>query len=87
MAVAGGWTVTGTPTLSLNSGGTATYTSGSGTNSLVFTYTVGAGESAANLAITSINLASGTIKDSYGNAAVLTGPLTAFSGLSINSGT
>jgi hypothetical protein len=86
MAVAGGWTVTGTPTLTLSDGGTAVYTSGSGTNSLVFTYTVGSLDSAANLAITSINLAGGTIKDSYGNAAVLSGPLTTFAGLSVNDG-
>jgi hypothetical protein len=80
------WTVTGTPTLTLNSGGTAVYTGGTGTNSLVFAYKVGPGDIAANLAITSINLAGGTIKDSYGNAAVLTGPLTTFTGLSINGG-
>lgn len=36
-------TVTGTPTLALNSGGIAAYTSGSGTSTLTFTYTVGAG--------------------------------------------
>ena len=33
-------TVTGTPTLSLNDGGTATYTGGSGTGALTFSYTV-----------------------------------------------
>ena len=33
-------TVTGTPTLALNDGGTATYTGGSGTNALTFSYTV-----------------------------------------------
>ena len=38
-------TVTGgTPTLTLNDGGTATYTGGSGTNALTFSYTVGAGQ-------------------------------------------
>ena len=31
----------GTPTLTLNDGGTATYTGGSGTNALTFSYTVG----------------------------------------------
>jgi hypothetical protein len=35
----------GTPTLTLNDGGTATYTRGSGTNSLTFSYTVAAGQS------------------------------------------
>ena len=38
--------VTGTPQLALNSGGTATYSSGSGTSTLTFTYTVAAGQSA-----------------------------------------
>ena len=37
-------TVTGTPTLTLNDGGTATYTGGSGTNALTFSYTVAAGQ-------------------------------------------
>ena len=32
----------GTPTLTLNDGGTATYASGSGTKALVFSYTVAA---------------------------------------------
>ena len=31
----------GTPTLTLNDGGTATYTGGSGSNALTFSYTVG----------------------------------------------
>ena len=34
--------VNGTPTLSLNDGGTATYSGGSGTSALTFSYTVGA---------------------------------------------
>ena len=78
------WTVTGTPTISLSSGGTAYYTSGSGSNSLVFTYTVGAGQTASNLAVTSINLAAGTINDSVGNASNVSGPLTTFTGLNVN---
>jgi subtilase family serine protease len=68
-------TVTGTPRLSLNSGGTASYTSGSGTSTLVFTYTVAAGENSSQLDYTSttaLSLNGGTIKDSAGNAAVLT---------------
>ena len=32
------------PTLTLNDGGTATYTGGSGTNALTFSYTVAAGQ-------------------------------------------
>jgi parallel beta-helix repeat protein len=66
-------TVTGgKPTLTLNDGGTATYASGSGTNALTFTYTVAAGQNAASLAATAVNLPTGvTIKDSAGSAASL----------------
>ena len=61
----------GTPTLTLNDGGTATYTSGSGTNALTFSYTVGAGQNTAALAATAVNLNSATITDGAGNAANL----------------
>src|SRR5262249_49143892 len=40
----------GTPTLALNDGGTATYSSGSGSNALVFSYTVAAGQNTADVA-------------------------------------
>jgi len=39
----------GTPTLSLSGGGSARYTSGSGGTTLVFSYTVGAGQNSADL--------------------------------------
>ena len=42
----------GTPTLTLNDGGTATYTGGSGSNALTFSYTVAAGQNTAALAAT-----------------------------------
>ncbi len=62
----------GTPTLTLNDGGTATYASGSGSNTLTFNTTVAAGQNAASLAATAVNLPSGvTIKDGAGNAANL----------------
>lgn len=64
----------GNPTLSLNSGGTAVYSIGSGTKTLRFNYLVKAGENAANLDVTSINLSGSTIKDSFGNDANLTLP-------------
>ena len=66
-------TVTGTPTLTLNDGGTATYTGGSGSSALSFSYTVAAGDSTvAALAITQANLPNGaTITDGAGNAANL----------------
>ena len=51
MTVAGG-----TPTLTLNDGGTATYVGGSGTNALTFSYTVAAGQNTAALAATAVNL-------------------------------
>ena len=66
MTVAGG-----TPTLTLNDGGTATYSGGSGTNALTFSYTVGAGQNTAALAATAVNLNSATITDGAGNAANL----------------
>ena len=71
MTVAGG-----TPTLTLNDGGTATYTGGSGTNALTFSYTVGAGQNTADLAVTAVNLGTATVKDGAGNAANLTGAVT-----------
>ena len=65
-------TVTGgTPTLTLNDGGTATYTGGSGSNALIFSYTVGAGQNTAALAATAVNLNSATVTDGAGNAANL----------------
>ena len=52
-----GWSkpvvVTGTPQLALNSGGTASYSSGSGTSTLTFTYTVAAGQNSPKLDYTS----------------------------------
>ena len=66
MKVAGG-----TPTLTLNDGGTATYTSGSGTNALTFSYTVAAGQNTADLAATAVNLNGATITDGAGNTAKL----------------
>ena len=59
----------GTPTLTLNDGGTATYTSGSGIGALTFSYTVGAGQNTATLKATAVNLNSATITDGAGNAA------------------
>ncbi len=79
-------TVTGTPTLTFNDGGTATYVGGSGTNALAFSYTVGASDgSVSALAITQVNLPGGaTIKDGSGNAADLTNALTTFWNLAID---
>ena len=71
-------TVTGTPRLTLETGSVdraIEYSSGSGTNSLTFTYTVQAGDTTADLdyvATTSLALTGGSIKDGSGNDAVLT---------------
>ena len=67
-------TVTGTPQLSLNSGGTASYSSGSGTSTLTFTYTVGAGEGSTHLDYTSPNalfLNGANITEASSNPATL----------------
>ena len=53
----------GTPTLTLNDGGSASYVSGPGTNALTFSYTVGAGQNTAGLTATTVNLNSATIAD------------------------
>ena len=69
--------VTGTPLLSLNSGGTASYVSGSGTATLSFLYTVAAGQNSSHLDATStsaLTLNGGTIIDGSGTAANLTLP-------------
>ena len=71
-------TTNGTPTLELETGSTdrtATYASGSGTNTLAFTYTVQSGDTSSDLDFTStsaLSLNSGTIKDAVGNDATLT---------------
>ena len=67
-------TVTGTPVIALNSGGTASYASGSGTSTLTFNYVVGSGQSAADLdytTTTALSLAGGTIRDAAANNASL----------------
>ena len=76
-------TVTGTPQLTLDTGANdavVNYTSGSGTTTLTFTYTVVAGHITPDLnyaATTSLVLNGGTMKDTTGNDAILTLPATA----------
>ncbi|WP_156528463.1 Ig-like domain-containing protein, partial [Bradyrhizobium stylosanthis] len=71
-------TVTGTPQLALNIGGTAvqaSYSSGSGTGALVFTYTILAGQTDSNgisIDTNALSLNGGTIKDAAGNNATIT---------------
>jgi hypothetical protein len=75
--------VTGAPTLTLNVGGVsraATYTGGSGSTTLTFSYTVQGTDADANgisIAANSLALNGGTIRDAAGNAAVITHSLVA----------
>ena len=56
---------TGTPALTLNDGGTATYAGGNGTTALTFSYTVASEENTSDLTVTGYT---GTIADIAGNA-------------------
>jgi hypothetical protein len=73
-------TVTGNPTLLLQTGDTqrsAIYSEGSGSPILSFTYTVQAGDTSADLDVastTALQLNGGTIKDGFGDNATLTLP-------------
>jgi hypothetical protein len=81
-------TTGGTPTLALNSSGTASaaYASGSGTNSLTFIYTVAVGDSSPDLdyaSTSALSLNGGTIRDASASAAALTLPAPASAGDSL----
>lgn len=74
-------TLGSTPQLLLNNGAVASYTSGSGTSSLTFSYTVAGTDTAtSNLAVTGF---SGSAIDIFGNAANLSGANVTFTGLAI----
>jgi Tol biopolymer transport system component len=66
----------GIPILKLNDGGKASYTTGSGTSALTFTYAVAAGQNTPDLAVTGITLNGATIRDGAGNDAALSGAVT-----------
>jgi hypothetical protein len=74
-------TSAGMPTLALNDGGAATYTGGSGSNSLIFSYTVAAGQNTSDLTVTAFNLNGATVRDAAGNNANLAGAVTNPSGI------
>ena len=78
-------TVTGIPVLTLNDGGTAIYSSGSGSNALIFKYTVANGQNTSALAVTGNNLNGSTINitDSAGAQVDLLGANVSFAGLKI----
>jgi len=71
-------TTNGTPTLTLETGTSdraVSYSSGSGSDTLIFAYTVQSGDTSADLdykGTTSLALNNGTIKDLAGNTATLT---------------
>ena len=78
----------GTPTLALNDGGVASYTGGSGTDTLTFTYTVGVNDqSVPALAVTGLSPNGAAIADAAGNSANLSGAAATFTGLQIGTGT
>lgn len=65
--------VTGTPELTLSSGGKALYVSGSTTRALTFNYVVGAGENTARLdeaSVTALTVPGGSIKNRFGQGNV-----------------
>ncbi|UOF02448.1 Calx-beta domain-containing protein [Bdellovibrio reynosensis] len=70
----------GSPQLLIETGSTdqiATYVSGSGSNTLIFNYTVQAGDNSSDLdyeSANSLSLNGSTIKDSFGNDMILTLP-------------
>jgi hypothetical protein len=65
-------TVSGAPTLTLNDGGVAVYSGGSGSSVLTFTYLVlPTNTSVSSLTVTTVNLNGGSIQDASGNAANL----------------
>jgi hypothetical protein len=76
-------TTGGTPTITLETGASdqsVSYSSGSGSTTIIFNYTVQAGDTSSDLnyvATNSLALNSGTIKDSAGNNATLTLPALA----------
>ena len=63
----------GTPTLVLNDGGVATYTGGSGSNALAFSYTVAAGQNTADLTVTDLHLNGATVASAPATVTVGSG--------------
>ncbi len=75
----------GASSLTLNDGGTAAYDAARSTpTSLVFDYTVLAGQSTPALAVTGLNEDGATIQDAAGDNANFTGALTTLDGLAVN---
>ena len=66
----------GMPMLALNDGGAATYTGGSGSNSLIFSLRLRLAKNTSDLTVTAFNLNGATVRDAQGNDANLAGFLT-----------
>jgi len=82
--------VKGTPTLNLNDGGTASYKaalSNTAAGTLVFNYTVKAGQDISNLQITGVNTdaVGASIKDAAGHSADFANALVSSTGLQIDT--
>ena len=65
----------GSPAMTLNDGGSASYIGGSGSNALTFSYTVQAGQNTSDLIVSAISLNGATIQDGAGNNADLSGAI------------
>jgi len=80
--------LTSRPALALNDDGAAVYDpSHSTSTSLVFDYTVAAGQFTSTLAVTGVNLNGATVTDIAGNSANLTGADISFPALSVDATT
>ena len=77
--------VTGTPKLLLNDGGSASYVSGSNTATLTFKYAVAPGQNIADLKVTSASLNGGSVTNSGGRTADLSGVTSADLGIVIDT--
>ena len=79
--------MSGAPALTLSDGGTAIYASGSGTNTLNFSYTVSASDvSTSALAVTGVQLPTGaSITDGSGNPAILVGASHTFNNIVVDT--
>jgi AraC-like DNA-binding protein len=76
----------GTPALTLDDGGIATYSAGSGSSLLTFTYQVAGGDSSvASLAVTGIDLNGAAVKDGTGDATDFTNLPTVFTNLHVDT--
>jgi hypothetical protein len=85
MWMSAGVTVTGSPMLQLNDGAAASFDADVSTaTSLVFDYSVGAGEHTADLQATAVSLTGATVQDSGGHAAVFAAAFDVSSGIAVN---